>query len=165
MLTAKAHAKVTDVRVNKEIMDTVPGGIMTAAMRVTSAMGINPTPYNTMLTNVPGPIREAHERALHQLREEIAQEAAEGIREAVLVARKSLRGEAPVDAKSAAAILRALATVDTSLDKIGRLDAGSPTEITEDRRSDDELVRDIERALADPAMQAAMERRIAEREE
>jgi len=52
---AKAHAKATDVRVNKEIMDTVPGGVMTAAMRVTSAMGINPTPYNTMLTNVPGP--------------------------------------------------------------------------------------------------------------
>ncbi len=52
---AKAHAQASDVRINKEIMDTVPGGIMTSAIRVTAAMGINTTPFNTMLTNVPGP--------------------------------------------------------------------------------------------------------------
>jgi WS/DGAT/MGAT family acyltransferase len=52
---AKAHAQASDVRINKEIMDTVPGGLMTAAMRVTAAMGVNTTPFNTMLTNVPGP--------------------------------------------------------------------------------------------------------------
>jgi WS/DGAT/MGAT family acyltransferase len=52
---AKAHAQASDVRINKEIFDTVPGGIMTAAMRVTAAMGVIATPFNTMLTNVPGP--------------------------------------------------------------------------------------------------------------
>jgi len=52
---AKAHAQASDERINKEIMDTVPGGLMTAAMRVTAAMGVNTTPFNTMLTNVPGP--------------------------------------------------------------------------------------------------------------
>ena len=38
-----------------EAMEVVPGGILTLAVRVTSAFGINSTPYNTMLTNVPGP--------------------------------------------------------------------------------------------------------------
>ena len=103
-------------------------------------------------------IRDAHERAMRNLREEIASDAAAGVAEAILVARRALRGEAPVDAKSAAAILRALATVDMSLDKISRLDAGSPTEITDDRRSDADLIRDIERKINDPAVQAAMER-------
>ncbi|MBT4519678.1 MAG: DUF1298 domain-containing protein [Halieaceae bacterium] len=57
-LDAKAHAQASDVRTNMEIIDTVPGGIMTAAMRVTTAMGINATPFNTMLTNVPGPANQ-----------------------------------------------------------------------------------------------------------
>ena len=52
---AKAHARASDVRINKQIMDTVPGGIMTTAMRVTAAMGVQATPFNTMLTNIPGP--------------------------------------------------------------------------------------------------------------
>jgi len=52
---AKADAKASDVRVPRELMDTVPGGIMTMAIRVTAAFGINQTPFNTMLTNVPGP--------------------------------------------------------------------------------------------------------------
>jgi WS/DGAT/MGAT family acyltransferase len=52
---AKAHAQASDVRIGNEILDTVPGGIMTTAMRATAAMGVNATPYNTMLTNVPGP--------------------------------------------------------------------------------------------------------------
>jgi WS/DGAT/MGAT family acyltransferase len=52
---AKAHAQASDVRANKNIMDTVPGGILTTVMRVTAAMGIKTTPFNTMLTNVPGP--------------------------------------------------------------------------------------------------------------
>lgn len=54
-LDAKAHAKASDVRITKDLMDSVPGGIMTLAMRVTAAMGMNVTPYNTVLTNVPGP--------------------------------------------------------------------------------------------------------------
>ena len=102
-------------------------------------------------------IREAHDCAMKELREEIAKDAAEGIREAVLVARKALRGETVIDAKGAAAILRALATVDTSLDKIGRLDASTPTDIVEDRRSDSDLIGEIERALKDPTLRAAFE--------
>ncbi len=97
---------------------------------------------------------EAHARALSALREEIAQQAAEGVQEAVLVARRALRGQAPIDGKDAAAILRALATVDTSLDKIARLERGAPTSINEDRRSDGELLREIEEALADPGLRA-----------
>ena len=54
-VAAKAFAHASDVRINHEIVDTVPGGLMTTAMRVTAAIGVNVTPYNTMLTNVPGP--------------------------------------------------------------------------------------------------------------
>ena len=74
-------------------------------------------------------------RGLQAVREEVAQEAAEGIREAVLVVRRSLRGDAPIDPRDAAALLKALTTVDSSFDKIGRLDANAPTEIVEDRHS------------------------------
>ena len=49
------HAHASDVRINREIIDTVPGGLMTTALRVSAAIGVNVTPYNTMLTNVPGP--------------------------------------------------------------------------------------------------------------
>lgn len=52
---AKANAKASDVRINKDIMDTVPGGIMATALRVTAAFTANTTQYNVMLTNVPGP--------------------------------------------------------------------------------------------------------------
>jgi WS/DGAT/MGAT family acyltransferase len=53
-MDAKANAAASDVRVPMEMMDALPSGIMTMAMRVTSAFGINSTPFNTMLTNVPG---------------------------------------------------------------------------------------------------------------
>ena len=96
-------------------------------------------------------------RELSALREEIAQQAAEGVQEAVLVARQALRGQAPIDGKGAAAILRALATVDTSLDRIARLDAGSPTAINEDRRSDGDLIREIQDALRDPELRRQFE--------
>ena len=51
---AKADAQASDVRIPREFMDAVPSGIMTAAMRVQASLGVNATPYNTMLTNVPG---------------------------------------------------------------------------------------------------------------
>jgi WS/DGAT/MGAT family acyltransferase len=54
-LEAKADAQASDVRIPSEIMDVVPGGIMTMAVRVTAAFGVIQTPFNTMLTNVPGP--------------------------------------------------------------------------------------------------------------
>ena len=106
-------------------------------------------------------IREAHERALRQVRDEIAKEAAEGVQEAILVARRALRGEAVIDARGAAAILRALGSIDTSLDRIARLDASSPTEIREDRRSDGDLLSEIERALGDPVLRAQFPERAA----
>ena len=53
-MDAKANAQASDVRVPMEMMDALPSGIMTMAMRVTAAMGVNSTPFNTMLTNVPG---------------------------------------------------------------------------------------------------------------
>lgn len=52
---AKTHARASDVRIPMELMELIPGGIMTLAVRVTAAFGINQTPFNTMLTNVPGP--------------------------------------------------------------------------------------------------------------
>ncbi len=51
---AKANAKASDVRIPLETMEAVPSGIMTTAMRVQGFFGINATPFNTMLTNVPG---------------------------------------------------------------------------------------------------------------
>ena len=51
---AKADAQASDVRIPREVMDAVPSGIITAAMRVQGFFGINATPFNTMLTNVPG---------------------------------------------------------------------------------------------------------------
>lgn len=51
---AKADAKASDVRIPRDVMDAVPSGIVTAAMRVQGFFGINATPFNTMLTNVPG---------------------------------------------------------------------------------------------------------------
>ncbi|MAG33107.1 MAG: wax ester/triacylglycerol synthase family O-acyltransferase [Deltaproteobacteria bacterium] len=51
---AKAEARASDVRIPREVMDTVPSGILTTAMRVQGFFGINATPFNTMLTNVPG---------------------------------------------------------------------------------------------------------------
>ena len=76
----------------------------------------------------------------------------EGIREGVLVCRKGLRGSP--DPKDAAALVRALATVDANLDRFERLDSGSPTAINEDRRNDGELLAEIEEALADPGLRA-----------
>lgn len=51
---AKADAQASDVRIPREFMEAVPSGIMTTAMRVQGFFGINATPFNTMLTNVPG---------------------------------------------------------------------------------------------------------------
>ena len=51
---AKADAQASDVRIPLEFMEAVPSGIMTTAMRVQGFFGINATPFNTMLTNVPG---------------------------------------------------------------------------------------------------------------
>ena len=45
--------------------------------------------------------------------------------------------------------------MDRNLDTYARLDAGSPTAITEDRRGDGDLVREIEEALRDPGLRAA----------
>nr|WHV03918.1 putative wax ester synthase/acyl-CoA:diacylglycerol acyltransferase [uncultured bacterium] len=53
-VAAKANAKASDVRIPLEFMEAVPSGIMTTAMRVQGFFGINATPFNTMLTNVPG---------------------------------------------------------------------------------------------------------------
>lgn len=51
---AKANARASDARIPREVLDAVPSGIMTMAMRVQGFFGINATPFNTMLTNVPG---------------------------------------------------------------------------------------------------------------
>ena len=94
----------------------------------------------------------AFEQELRESRRAIAKETADGIREGILVYRQALRSNP--DAKSAAALVRALATVDGNLDRMARLDAGSPTSINEDRRGDGELLREIEDALADPGLRA-----------
>lgn len=59
-VAAKANAQASDVRIPKEVNEALPAGIMTMAMRVTSAMGMNVTPFNTMLTNVPGPVDQLY---------------------------------------------------------------------------------------------------------
>ncbi|MBJ20470.1 MAG: wax ester/triacylglycerol synthase family O-acyltransferase [bacterium] len=51
---AKADAQASDVRIPLEFMEAVPSGIMTTAMRVQASLGLNATPFNTMLTNIPG---------------------------------------------------------------------------------------------------------------
>ncbi len=51
---AKADAQASDVRIPLEFMEAVPSGIMTTAMRVQASLGVNATPFNTILTNVPG---------------------------------------------------------------------------------------------------------------
>ena len=94
----------------------------------------------------------AFEQELRENRRAIAKEVIDGIREGVLVCRKGLRGSP--EPKDAAALVRALATVDGNLDRFERLDAGSPTSITEDRRSDADLLREIEEALSNPALRA-----------
>ena len=53
-VSAKSEAQASDVRIPREFMEAVPSGIMTAAMRVQAVMGVNATPFNTMVTNVPG---------------------------------------------------------------------------------------------------------------
>ena len=103
-----------------------------------------------------------HVDAIRQRRQATAKDAAEGMQEAVLVARQALRGAAKIPGKDSAALLKALTAVDSSLDKIARLDASTPTEIREDRRSDADVIGDIERHLNDPALRAAMERLQAE---
>ena len=52
-LSAKANAQASNVRVPVEIMNTVPGGLYSLATRVAVAFDLGP--FNTMLTNVPGP--------------------------------------------------------------------------------------------------------------
>ena len=97
-------------------------------------------------------IQAAFDRELREHRRAIAKEVVEGIREGVLVCRKGLRSSP--DPKDAAALVRALATVDGNLDRFERLDAGSPTSITEDRRADADLLAEIEEALRDPTLRA-----------
>ncbi len=99
------------------------------------------------------------ERELQDKRRAIAAEVVEGIREGALVCRRLLRSDlqgAALAAQAAASVVRALTSVDANLDKIARLDAGSPTSITEDRRSDGDVIAEIEAALNDPAVRAAM---------
>lgn len=52
---AKKNAIVSDVQAPSQIQNTVPGGIMSMALRVTSAIGAQVSPFNVILTNVPGP--------------------------------------------------------------------------------------------------------------
>ncbi len=56
----KQFAHASDVRTNQQVYDTVPGGLLTAAMRVSAAAGVNIQPFNTMLTNVPGPSNQLY---------------------------------------------------------------------------------------------------------
>ncbi len=100
-------------------------------------------------------LQEALDQELREHRRAIAKEVVEGIREGVLVCRKALRGSP--EPKDAAALVRALATVDGNLDRFEPLDAGSPTSITEDRRSDADLVQEIQEALSNPALRAQFE--------
>ena len=51
----KKYAYASDVRINQEVYDAVPGGLLTTANRVSAVVGTNIQPFNTMLTNVPGP--------------------------------------------------------------------------------------------------------------
>ena len=79
-------------------------------------------------------LTEAHERAICARRRAIAADVVEGIAEGVLVSRRLLRGDlagAASAAQAAASVVRALASVDRNLDTYARLDAGSPTAITE----------------------------------
>ena len=96
-------------------------------------------------------------RELQDLREETARDAAEGVREGVLICRQALRGNSAVDGKTVASLIKALSYVENSLDRISRLDAGNPTDIVEDRRTDNDLIGEIERALQDPSLRAAFE--------
>ena len=105
-------------------------------------------------------LQEALDQELREQRRAIAQEVVEGIREGVLVCRKALRSSP--DPKDAAALVRALATVDGNLDRFERLDAGSPTSITEDRRADADLLAEIEEALRDPTLRAQFAEKQAE---
>ncbi|MGI9321730.1 MAG: wax ester/triacylglycerol synthase family O-acyltransferase [Thiogranum sp.] len=51
----KQFAHASDVRINQQVYDAVPGGLLTTAIRASVAIGTNIQPFNTMLTNVPGP--------------------------------------------------------------------------------------------------------------
>ena len=73
--------------------------------------------------------------------------------------RQALRGNSAVDGKTVASLIKALSYVENSLDKIGRLDASTPTDIVEDRRTDGDLIAEIERALQDPALREAFKER------
>ncbi len=57
---AKADARASDARIPREVMEAVPSGVMTMAMRVQGFFGINATPFNTMLTNVPGTTQDLY---------------------------------------------------------------------------------------------------------
>ncbi len=50
---AKAHVQASDVRINLDLMEAIPGGILPMAMGVAASMGVQS--YNTILSNVPGP--------------------------------------------------------------------------------------------------------------
>ena len=92
---------------------------------------------------------------LREKRRAVAAEVIEGIREGILVCRQALRTSP--DGKETASLIRAMASVDSNLDRFARLDAGNPTDIVEDRRSDSDLIVEIERALQDPALRTAFE--------
>ena len=50
---AKENAMASNAHITRDMMNTVPGGIMSMALRVAAQIG--QMPYNTMVTNVPGP--------------------------------------------------------------------------------------------------------------
>lgn len=78
-----------------------------------------------------------------------------------------------LEAKDRATAARALTAIAETLDKTGRLDAGTPTEIAETQERPasevlserERLDREIDAALADPALRAEFERRLARRSE
>ena len=95
------------------------------------------------------------DQELRQERRAIAREVVAGLREGILVCRQALR--ASPDGKETAALIRAMAGVDSNLDRFARLDASTPTDIFEDRRTDGDLIAEVERALQDPSLRAAFE--------
>lgn len=92
-------------------------------------------------------IESAHARAREAAIRRVTHELADGLAEkAMTTLRLGLEGQASKEQITAAReTFNALAAVD----RIGRLDRSQPTEITEDRRTDAELKRDLARHLAD----------------
>lgn len=94
-------------------------------------------------------LEAAHARA----REEAIRCAGAALADDVTLARETLRramdGSGPLVPKEAIMAAREVFNALGIVDRIGRLDRSQPTEITEDRRTDAELKRDLARHLAD----------------